>query len=147
MLCALVDDYGLLQALSRSLVESDAAEDPNMKIRLFNVYREIACQLVIDELTPLRPTQPDEVALYILFGFEKMGMSILKELAEYAHFENQKRARVLVLSTNARQDMLHCLAQVGTPQPRFSSHCAVERRVRCAHGRVGFAAGQARPRC
>ncbi len=114
-----LDDYGLLQALSRSLVESDAAEDPNMKIRLFNVYREIACQLVIDELTPLRPTQPDEVALYILFGFEKMGMSILKELAEYAHFENQKRARVLVLSTNARQDMLHCLAQWGRLSPAF----------------------------
>ncbi|MFO0943829.1 MAG: NAD-binding protein [Pirellulales bacterium] len=106
-----IDDSGLQQTLNRCLIESTYEEDNTLDVQVFNIYHETAVQLIIDRLTPLRPTVRDEVALYIVFGFEQMGIAMVKELAEYAHFENQKRSRILVLTPNATEACEKCLEQ------------------------------------
>lgn len=106
-----IDDPGLQRTLTRCLMESTSENDHSLNVHVFNIYHETACQLIIDRLTPLRPRERDEIALYIIFGFEQMGVAMVKELAEYAHFENQKRARILILTPNAEVKCDRCLAQ------------------------------------
>jgi len=119
-----VDDPGLHGTLQRCLIESNYANDPDLTIHPFNIYHETACQLVIDKLTPDRPKK-DQVAMYVIFGFDQMGVAMLKELVEFAHFENQKRARILVLlppghNTNAAEHAYQaCIAQWSRLTPRF----------------------------
>ena len=114
-----IDDPGLQRTLNRCLIESTASSDESLNIHVFNIYHETACQLIIDQLTPLRPRERNEVALYIVFGFEQMGKAMVKELAEYAHFENQKRSRILVLTPAAIAACEQCLAQWSRLSPYY----------------------------
>ena len=114
-----IDDPGLQRTLNRCLIESTCGSDGTLNVHVFNIYHETACQLIIDQLTPLRPRERDEVALYVVFGCEQMGTAMLKELAEYAHFENQKRSRILVLAPNAEVECERCLAQWSRLSPHF----------------------------
>jgi hypothetical protein len=91
-----IDHPGLHRTLLRCMIESNCEKDSSFRIRPFNIYHETACQLILQRLTPIRPKK-DEVGLYVIFGFEQMGSAMLKELVEFAHFENQKRSRILVL--------------------------------------------------
>ncbi len=91
-----IDHPGLHRSMLRCIVESSCHNDLELRIHPFNIYHETACQLIIDQLTPIRPRQ-GQVGLYVIFGFEQMGTAMLKELVEFAHFENQKRPRILVL--------------------------------------------------
>ncbi len=114
-----IADPGLQCTLNRCIIESSCGSDHSLNIHVFNIYHETACQLIIEHLTPLRPRECDEVALYIVFGFGQMGTAMVKELAEYAHFENQKRSRILVLTKNAEFECDKCLAQWSRLSPHF----------------------------
>jgi len=114
-----IEDSGLHRSLKRCLIESACQTDHSLRIHIFNIYHETACQLIFDKLTPLRPRERDEVALYIVFGFAQMGTAMIKELAEYAHFENQKRSRILVLTPNAKDECDRCMSQWERLSPHF----------------------------
>jgi hypothetical protein len=113
-----IEHSQLHRSFSRCLLENSQDTDPGFKVHAFNIYHETACQLIIDELTPLRPRHKDEVALYVVFGFEQMGMAMVKELVEFAHFENLKRSRILVISEDAEQDYLKCTSTWPRISPR-----------------------------
>jgi hypothetical protein len=93
-------------------------DDPDLNVQVFNIHHETACQLIIDELTPIRPRTTDEVALYVVVGFGQMGMAMVKELVEFAHFENLKRSRILVLGSDPEQDYRKCISQWPRMAPR-----------------------------
>jgi hypothetical protein len=93
-------------------------DDPGLNVQVFNIQHETACQLIIDELTPIRPKTTDEVALYVVVGFGQMGMAMVKELVEFAHFENLKRSRILVLGSDPEQDYRRCISQWPRMAPR-----------------------------
>jgi hypothetical protein len=110
----------LQSSLEQSLVlVARKLRDSGLNVRVFNLYHETARQLIINKLTPLRPTHPDEVALYIIFGFGHMGQAMMKELAEFAHFENFKRPRILILTTDPEGDCQEALSQWGRLSPAF----------------------------
>ena len=93
-------------------------DDPELNLQVFNIHHETACQLIIDELTPIRPRTTDEVALYVVVGFGQMGMAMVKELVEFAYFENLKRSRILVLGSDPEQDYRKCISQWPRMAPR-----------------------------
>ena len=72
-----------------------------MNVSAFNVMHNAVRNLIVQHLTPVRPRAPDEVALYVIVGFGPMGQTLAANLAELAHFENRKRARLLILTENA----------------------------------------------
>lgn len=113
-----IDDPGLQRTLNRCLIETACGGDDSLKVHVFNIFHETSVQLIIEKLTRIRPRK-HEVALYVIFGFEKMGQAMVKELAEYAHFENQKRSRILVLTKNATAACDHALSQWNCISPRF----------------------------
>ncbi len=89
-------DPGLGDVLGDSL--ANTAGGPGL--RTFNVIRNSARRLIVDHLTAGRPRGTDEVALYVIVGFGPSGQTMATYLAELAHFENRKRARVLILADN-----------------------------------------------
>ncbi len=116
-----IDDAVLYSTLCRTLAEQQQAgiSDEGLAVHYFNICHETACELIVKDLTTLRPSAHDEVALYVVFGFEQMGQAMVKELAEFAHFENQRRARILVLTKMPSEDADRCLARWPRMSPRF----------------------------
>lgn len=116
-----IDDAALYKTLCRSLAEQQKAgiSDKGLTVHYFNICHETACELIVEDLTALRPKDSDQVALYIVFGFEQMGQAMVKELVEFAHFENQKRPRILALSKDQEVDADRCLARWPRMSPRF----------------------------
>jgi hypothetical protein len=86
----------------------------------FNVMRNTGLNLIVKHLTPMpvRPRERHEVALYVLVGFGEMGRSLAEQLAELAHFENRKRARLLILTENAPAAADAFLSRWGQFSPR-----------------------------
>ena len=118
-----ISDYILEQEVRRSQVERDAASADvvdSVQVELFNIFSETGRQLIFDHLAAgnIRPRQQNEVALYVIVGFGQMGKALLRQIAEHAHFENKKRARVLVLTPNAQQECDDYLARWGRLAPR-----------------------------
>ncbi len=66
-------------------------DERTIPVQTFNVTRNTARQLIVQELTAIRPTAENEVALYVLVGFGTMGQTLATHLAELAHFENFRR--------------------------------------------------------
>ena len=115
-----ITDPKLHHAVSHTLYESAVvARETGVSIRPFNIFHQTAAQLIIDKLTTVRPRGRDQVALYVIFGFGRMGQAMLRELTELAHFENQKRSRIVVLSPDAATACRSCLAKTGQLSPRF----------------------------
>ncbi len=88
------------------------ANASHFQLQTFNVTRNTARQLIVEELTAIRPTG-DEVALYVLVGFGPMGETLATHLAELAHFENRKRARILILADDPKASADAFLARWG----------------------------------
>lgn len=105
-----IERPNLHSSFYRCLLDAEAQTDEGMNVRVFNMNHETACQLIIDDLTPLRPRNSDQVALYFVFGLEQMGIALLRELVEFAHFENLKRSRIVIVGTDAQQDYQRCVA-------------------------------------
>lgn len=124
-----ISDYVLEQEVRRSQVERDAAstgdenELDSVQVVLFNIFSQTGQQLIADHLASkhVRPKHHDEIAFYVIIGFGPMGKALLREIAERAHFENRKRARVLVLTPNAEQECDDYLARWGQLSPRTVS--------------------------
>jgi hypothetical protein len=116
-----IDDAVLYSTLCRTQADQQKAGvgDKDLAVHFFNINHETACELIVHDLTQLRPTQADQVALYFVFGFEKMGQAMVKELVEFAHFENQRRSRILVLTNDPENDADLCLARWPRMSPRF----------------------------
>lgn len=76
--------------------------------------------LIIDSLSDprLRPRETDEVALYVIVGFGAMGQNLAHELALHAHFENERRARLVILTENPEADADSFLARFGQFSPK-----------------------------
>ena len=89
-------------ALGDVLTESLKADAGRFPVQTFNVTRNTARQLIVKELTAIRPTAENEVALYVLVGFGTMGQTLATHLAELAHFENFRRCRILILTDKPR---------------------------------------------
>ncbi len=90
-------------ALGDVLTESLKANANAFRVQTFNVTRNTARQLIVKELTKIRPTSEKEVALYILVGFGTMGQTLATHLAELAHFENFQRPRILILTDEPKR--------------------------------------------
>ena len=109
--------HAYYRALSQA--NQQLEEDPDLEVQVFNIQHETACQLIIEELTPIRPRTADkdngevsgEVALYVVVGFGQMGMAMVNELVEFAHFENLKRSRILVIGADPEEDYRRCISQ------------------------------------
>ncbi|HZZ79842.1 MAG TPA: NAD-binding protein [Gemmataceae bacterium] len=69
-----------------------------MKAEPFSIMHDAVRHLIVKQLTPVRPRQRNEVALYVVVGFGRMGQTLAANLTEQAHFENRKRARLLILA-------------------------------------------------
>jgi len=104
-----VDDY---------LLEMVQGHVKNFPVQPFSASRNSARQLIVEELTPIRPKITDDVALYVIVGFEAMGQTIATHLAELAHFENFKRSRLLILAENPSVAADTFLAKYGQFSPR-----------------------------
>ncbi len=115
-----IEDAILYGTLCRTLAEQqrEIIRDEGLTVRYFNLAHESACELIVNDLTRLRP-EANGVPLYIVFGFEQMGQVMVKELAEFAHFENQCRARILVLTDDPSRDADRCLARWPRMSPRI----------------------------
>ena len=115
-------DNELEQQVRRSQSEQCAVNqdgDCGIQIKVFNILSQAAKQLVVDLASEsIRPQAHDQVALYVIFGFGQMGQSLLREIAEQAHFENRKRSRVLVLTPDAAKACDDYLAKWGRLSPR-----------------------------
>ena len=114
-------DNGLEQEVRRSQANQnkDSNRDDLIQIKVFNILSQAAKQLVRDFASKnIRPSAQDQVALYVIFGFGQMGKSLLREIAEQAHFENRKRSRVLVLTPDAEKECDDFLAKWGRLSPR-----------------------------
>ncbi|MEL7498346.1 MAG: RyR domain-containing protein [Planctomycetota bacterium] len=89
---------------------------------VFDIYENNARQFILDQLTAVRPSKSNEVALYVIVGFEKMGHALLRQIALNAHFENEKRPRILVLTRSAEKAANEVLAEFGQLSPRKVCH-------------------------
>ncbi|MEM9412607.1 MAG: NAD-binding protein, partial [Planctomycetota bacterium] len=125
VLCQLhITDSGLEQEVRRSQIERDASSahdvDP-LQVRIFNIFAQTARQLITEDLADcdIRPRTRDEVALYVVYGFGEMGQAMVKEISELAHFENEKRSRILVLTPNAEKKCDDYLTTWGRLSPRI----------------------------
>ncbi len=119
-----IENDGLNFSLNRQLfsVTSSKRNDAygaSLIVQLFNISHETASELIIDRLTALRPQGQDEVALYFVFGAGQMGLAMIKELTLFAHFENAKRARILVLTENAKEKCDEALLRWGRLSPTW----------------------------
>jgi len=100
-------------ALGDVLDASLKAHAADFRVQTFNVARNTARRLIVKELTAIRPSRLDEVGLYILVGFGSMGQTLATHLAELAHFENQKRSRILILADDPQASADAFLARWG----------------------------------
>ncbi len=64
---------------------------------VFNLAERTGRSLVTELLVPDRPLEETQAAHYVVLGFGPMGQQVLRNLAEFAHYENLKRPRVTVV--------------------------------------------------
>lgn len=102
----------LADALSDHLHKSGS---PTVKIKTFHIYRQVAQQMVIRQLSRpgLRP-EPGETSLYVMIGFGKRGQGLALQLAELAVLNGDKRSRLIVITHNAWQAAREFRAEWGT---------------------------------
>ncbi len=115
--CAHITDPDLsrsLQLLSREKMPSPAPLD----VQYFNVFENAARSLVCRQLLPFIP-RDDQVAHFVVVGFGDMGQSLVKQLAELAHFANGRRARITILHENTEQGRL-AVEEFRARHPRFA---------------------------
>ena len=105
-----------LTEVLRSSLQIDGNHE--MQVSAFNIMHNTVRNLIVQHLTPIRPKEPHEVALYVIVGFGRMAQTLAAHLAELAHFENRKRARLLILTENAPAAADAFLSRWGQFSPR-----------------------------
>ncbi len=89
------------------------------RFRIFNAL-ERTTRLLLEEIAKRRRTlipTSDQVSHLVVFGFGEFGQSIVKQLAEQAHFENDRRLRITILDESIESKSKAFLAK----QSSFSS--------------------------
>jgi hypothetical protein len=117
-------DPALGDVMAHSLRQGQQSQ--TLDIRTFNVIRSSVRHLLVEQLTPLRPRRADETALYIIVGFGVLAQTLAVYLAELAHFENNKRARLLILVDNPKQVADAFLSRWGQFSPEIVANDWVE---------------------
>jgi hypothetical protein len=114
-----IGDSRLEQAVRWSIEQAPVDESlvTSDRIKLFDIATQTARQLIIEELTRVRPTQSSEVALYVIFGDGQQTDAMIRQIAEFAHFENLKRSRILVLTPDAKAKCRSILNKWGRLSP------------------------------
>ena len=96
---------------------------PPLELHAFNSDENAARQLVQHELSKkdIRPSNQNEVAQYVIVGFQEMGREVALALARLAHFENLRRARILILSNVADNDADPNVERFLARYPKFTT--------------------------
>ena len=92
---------------------------PSIRFRIFNAL-ERTTRLLLEEIVSRRSKlipSKNEVSHLVVFGFDEFGQSIVTQLAEQAHFENEGRLRVTVLDNEIEKKSAAFLAK----HPHFAS--------------------------
>lgn len=94
-------------------------EMSGIEMRHFDARQNAVRDLVQRELTKpgIRPRDQNEIGLYILVGFGDLGREVAVGIAHLAHFENEKRARIVVFCSNPEVEAKSFLAQY----PKFTA--------------------------
>ena len=113
-----------LQRVTKKESRPDS-EDERRPVRLhhFNSQQHEIWNLICGRLSDadVRPTTTDEVACYVIAGFDHLGQEVVFELAQLAHFENLKRSRMLIMSDQHPQPAERFVAKY----PFFAGNNAV----------------------
>ena len=90
----------------------------DIEMRHFNANRNAVRDFIQRQLSAaeVRPQKTDEVALYLVVGFDHLGQELAAELAQLAHFNNHRRSRIVVFSETPEKDCRTFLARY----PKFS---------------------------
>ena len=130
-------DPDLHQVLSRVFRNSISQENEHLQLRVFNSDQTAAVQLVQTQLciSGIRPSKTDETALYIIAGFDKMGQEMAIALAQFAHFENLKRSRILVLTEPDGNPSQSRVSRFLSRHPRFTASDIKEKKLEDVHFR------------
>ncbi len=104
-----------LQLLDRN---QPSTETPTQfQKQIFNVAYMSATKVITEEIFPYTPQNQDEVAHFVLIGFGPMGQAMATRLAQLAHFQNCKRARMTICDVNINSVARDYLTRF----PRFCS--------------------------
>jgi hypothetical protein len=93
-----------MQKLLHQAFHSNIGQRGGLQFRPFNADLNAVRNLITDELTLLRPKATDEVAFYVVVGFDDRWKEVVHGLTQLAHFENRKRSRILVLTEDPERD-------------------------------------------
>lgn len=83
-------------------------------LRVFNPAANCARSMIETDALNLRPKTEHEVSLFVIIGFGKVAQAIALQIAELAHFENRKRARLLVIEEDIVAVTAKFTSQFGT---------------------------------
>lgn len=92
-------------------------DTPQIEVRVFNVLRNSAVELVTRRLWDHAPRRANEVAHFVILGFGAMGQTLAVELAQLAHFPNRRRNRFTIADRGVQSAAATFLARFG----RFTS--------------------------
>lgn len=119
-----------MQKVLHQTFHNNVGHKGDLQFRPFNADLNAVRNLITDELTLLRPKAADEVALYVVVGFDDRWKEVVHGLTQLAHFENRKRSRILVLTEDPESDSKSFV----TRYPR----CTVDNPIRPELADVGF---------
>ena len=88
----------LRQPKLRHLVEKYNDEDSSAYLYIyFNVIERASHQLLTKLVLPYRPRVESQVAHFVVIGFDAVGQQLVRDIANFAHYENLKRPRLTVV--------------------------------------------------
>jgi hypothetical protein len=89
---------------------ADGAHRP-VEVRAFNVLQQAAMEIVARKLLPIRPRDPSSALHSVIYGSGPIARSLALHIAEFAHYENNRRSRLtLVHAPEGREDAHRLLA-------------------------------------
>lgn len=103
--------FNALERTTRRLLDTIATS--SVPIGAVGFQPEIASGASVS--VPMRPAADTEVAHYVILGFGDFGQTLALQLAELAHFENNKRLRLTIVDHDIESKARSFLAR----HPRF----------------------------
>lgn len=104
-----------LAGIFRERADELEQQREGLDIEVFSAVEATARKLLESMVTELPLPDRDEVAHFVLFGFDAFGQAIALQLAELAHFANNKRLRMTIADSDIRAKATAFLARY----PRF----------------------------
>ena len=88
-------------------------DTPLLVVHIFNVAKSAATRVVTEKLWQFAPQLPPQVAHFVILGFGNMGKTLALQLAQLAHFPNQKRSRFTIADGHIKQEAARFLSRFG----------------------------------